>query len=145
LILSSAQCIYIYIYIYILLIERRMPYSISTVEHVGAVHLEQVFFTSIIWEKMQIKLSSLVFGRNVISNSALLSPNFVEIIIDCVLHYLQQHYTSFRVCNCVHDHTFNWINQPDAETSQVYYLSFKCSSTCFGHPHAQNQELQQLQ
>jgi hypothetical protein len=27
---------------------------------------------------------------------------------------------------------FNWINQPDAATSQVYYLSFKYSSTCFG-------------
>ena len=24
---------------------------------------------------------------------------------------------------------FNWINQPDAATSQVYYLSFKYSST----------------
>jgi hypothetical protein len=42
-------------------------------------------------------------------------------------------------------HFFNWINQPDAATSQVYYLSFKYSSTCFGHPHAHHQELQQLQ
>jgi hypothetical protein len=41
--------------------------------------------------------------------------------------------------------TFNWINQPDAANSQVYYLSFKYSSTCFGHPHAHHQELQQLQ
>jgi len=40
---------------------------------------------------------------------------------------------------------FNWINQQDAETSQVYYLLFKYSSTCFGHPHAHHQELQQLQ
>ena len=32
----------------------------------------------------------------------------------------------------MHRHTFNWINQPDAATSQVYYLSFKYSSTCFG-------------
>jgi uncharacterized membrane protein YdbT with pleckstrin-like domain len=32
-----------------------------------------------------------------------------------------------------------------AATSQVYYLSFKYSSTCFGHPHAHHQELQQLQ
>jgi hypothetical protein len=51
----------------------------------------------------------------------------------------------FRVCQSVHHHTFNWINQPDAATSQVYYLSFKYSSTCFGHPHAHHQELQQLQ
>ena len=42
-------------------------------------------------------------------------------------------------------HIFNWINQPDAANSQVYYLSFKYSSTCFGHPHAHNQKLQQLQ
>jgi len=45
----------------------------------------------------------------------------------------------------VHHHTFNWINQQDAATSQVYYLSFKNSPTCFGHPHAHHQELQQLQ
>jgi hypothetical protein len=37
---------------------------------------------------------------------------------------------------------FNWVNQPDAATSQVYFLSFKYSSTCFGHPHAHHQELQ---
>jgi hypothetical protein len=45
----------------------------------------------------------------------------------------------------VHHHTFNWINQPDAATSHVYYLSFKYSSTCFWRPHAHHQELQQLQ
>jgi len=48
----------------------------------------------------------------------------------------------FRVCKSVHHHTFNWINQPDAATSQVYCLSIKYSSTCFGHPHAHHQELQ---
>jgi len=47
----------------------------------------------------------------------------------------------FRVCKFVHHHTFRWINQPDAAISQVYYLSFKYSSTCFGHPHAHHQEL----
>jgi hypothetical protein len=41
--------------------------------------------------------------------------------------------------------TFNWINQPDAANSQAYCLSFKYSSTCFRHPHAHHQELQQLQ
>jgi hypothetical protein len=40
---------------------------------------------------------------------------------------------------------FNGINQPDAANSQIYYLSFKYSSTGFGHPHAHHQELQQLQ
>jgi len=39
----------------------------------------------------------------------------------------------------------NLINQPDAATSQVYNLSFKYSSTCFGHPHAYHQELQKMQ
>jgi len=48
-------------------------------------------------------------------------------------------------CKSVHHHTFNWITQPDAANSQVYYLSFKYSSTCFGHPYALHQELQQLQ
>jgi hypothetical protein len=41
--------------------------------------------------------------------------------------------------------SFNLINQPDAANSQVYYLSFKYSSTCFRHPHAHHQKLQQLQ
>ena len=40
---------------------------------------------------------------------------------------------------------FNWINQPDPANSQVYYLSFKYSSTCSGHPHAHHQKLHQLQ
>ena len=33
------------------------------------------------------------------------------------------------------------MNQPDAANSQVYYLSFKYSSTCFEHPHTHHQEL----
>jgi hypothetical protein len=36
---------------------------------------------------------------------------------------------------------FKWINQPDASISQIYWSSFKYSSTCFGHPHAHHQEL----
>ena len=69
----------------------------------------------------------------------------------CVQYALLISYTyiwwprQFRVCKSVHHHTFKWINQPDAEISQVYWLSFKYSSTCFGHPHAHHQELQQLQ
>jgi hypothetical protein len=39
----------------------------------------------------------------------------------------------------------NWINQPDAAISQVYYLSFKQSSTCFGHPHCPSSGAEQLQ
>jgi hypothetical protein len=44
----------------------------------------------------------------------------------------------FRVYKFVRHHTFNWINQQDAATFQVYYLSFGYSWTCFGHPHARN-------
>jgi len=40
---------------------------------------------------------------------------------------------------------FNPINKPDAANSQAYHLLSKYSSTCFGHPHAHHQELQQLQ
>jgi len=49
-------------------------------------------------------------------------------------------FLSFRVCKSVHHHTFKRINQADAAISQVYYLSFKYSSTCFGNPHAHHQE-----
>ena len=47
----------------------------------------------------------------------------------------------FRVCKSVNHHTFKRISQQDAVISQVYYLSFKYSSTCFGHPHAHHREL----
>jgi hypothetical protein len=33
------------------------------------------------------------------------------------------------------------MNQLDATVSQVYYLTFIYSSTCFGRPHAHHQEL----
>jgi hypothetical protein len=36
---------------------------------------------------------------------------------------------------------FKYINQIDATVSQVYYLTFIYSSTCFGCPHAHHQEL----
>jgi hypothetical protein len=53
--------------------------------------------------------------------------------------------SGFKVCKSVHHHTIQ-INQPlDAAISPVYYLTFIYSSTCFGHPHAHHQELQQLQ
>jgi hypothetical protein len=35
----------------------------------------------------------------------------------------------------MHHHTFNWINQQDAATSQVYYLSFR-GSRAVGHGRA---------
>jgi hypothetical protein len=33
------------------------------------------------------------------------------------------------------------MNQLDATTSRVYYLTFMYSSTCFGRPYAHHQEL----
>ena len=36
---------------------------------------------------------------------------------------------------------FKQINQRDATVSQVYYLTFICSSTCFGRLPAHHQEL----
>ena len=50
-----------------------------------------------------------------------------------------QRYT--LLCTKMRCRQIKWINQPDAAISQVYYLSFKYSSTCFGHPHAHHQEL----
>jgi len=41
---------------------------------------------------------------------------------------------------CIIRH-FKYINQPDATVSQVYYLTFMYSSTCFGRPHPRYQEL----
>jgi len=38
-------------------------------------------------------------------------------------------------------HKFKQINQLDVKISQVYYLTFMYSSTCFGRPHAHHQEL----
>jgi hypothetical protein len=35
---------------------------------------------------------------------------------------------------------FKYINQLDATISQVYYLTFMYSSTCFGRPYAHHQE-----
>ena len=70
------------------------------------------------------------------------APSDIPFITDHLLREQLKEIWKFRVCQSVHPHTFNWINQQDAATSQVYYLSFKYSSTCFGHPHAHHQELQ---
>ena len=36
---------------------------------------------------------------------------------------------------------FKYINQLDTTTSQIYYLTFMYSSTCYGCPHAHHHEL----
>jgi hypothetical protein len=66
--------------------------------------------------------------------------------LSTTLHYLTsgEHYSNAFYKNVLSDFFFNWINQPDAATCQVYYLSFKYSSTCFGHSRAHHQELQKL-
>jgi len=47
----------------------------------------------------------------------------------------------FKVCKSVHHHTIQINHQLDATISLVYHLTFIYSSTCFGHPHAHHQEL----
>ena len=49
-------------------------------------------------------------------------------------------YTTKR-CKTTQQIQFKYINQLDATTSKVYYLTFMYSSTCFGRPHAHHQEL----
>jgi hypothetical protein len=66
-------------------------------------------------------------------------------LANCLVQIFPEQSIVFFVCKTVHHHTFNRINQPDAATCQVYYLSFKYSSTCFRHPYAHHQELQQMQ
>jgi len=70
------------------------------------------------------------------------------------LGYLQRVHKFSDVCSscfklCGRDSTcvikstgqFKLINQPDPAISQVYCLSFRYSSTCFGYSHAHHQEL----
>jgi hypothetical protein len=56
--------------------------------------------------------------------------------------FISEFWTNGQLLNWTTAGTFKWINQQDAATSQVCYLLFKYSSTCFGHPHAHHQELQ---
>ena len=50
-------------------------------------------------------------------------------------------FSYFKVCKSEHQHTIQINHQPDATISPVYYLTLIYSSTCFGHPHAHHQEL----
>jgi hypothetical protein len=56
------------------------------------------------------------------------------------VHVFSKVFLTFKVCKSVHHHTIQ-INQPDASTSQIYYLIFIYSSACFGCPRAHHQEL----
>jgi len=101
----------------------------------------------------RIHISSLVAGRikHILPSTKLLiwmhEKNTIKLHVQVflsmntwMLETCRRHY-NYRVCKSVHHHTFKWINQPDAAISRVYCLSFKCSSTCFGHPHDHHQEL----
>jgi len=96
------------------------------------------------------KSQSRCFGEKTTARSQTMVPWLSSLYVSHYVSYITRASwktvsMSFRVCKSVHHHAFNWINQQDAATSQVYYLLFKYSSTCFGHHHAHHQELQQLQ
>ena len=57
-------------------------------------------------------------------NSALLGKPAVSHIVNKFLTRNFVTFSQFRVSKSVNHYTFNWINPPDAATSQVYYLSF---------------------
>jgi hypothetical protein len=91
------------------------------------------------WNQFVSAVPRYVLSRNVVCVKILFEVFDFLLVITVMSRYSagtgEQHWQT----------GFNWINQADAATSQVYYLSFKYSSTCFGHPHAHHQELQQLQ
>jgi hypothetical protein len=61
--------------------------------------------------------------------------------IQCITKYKQVTTSFENLISLNEGFFFNLINQPDAATSQVYYLLFKYSSTCFGRLYAHHQEL----
>jgi len=68
---------------------------------------------------------------------------FIKSLFSFKVHWINKFACCIQTLNIqIQQLVFNWINQLDATTSQVYYLLFKYSSTCFGHPHAHHQELQ---
>jgi len=70
-----------------------------------------------------------------------LSTGRIQLLCQFVRRMIGHIARKFSVFKSVNYHTFKWINQPDAEISQVYCLSFKYRSTCFGHLHAHHWEL----
>jgi hypothetical protein len=94
--------------------------------------------------KNQTEIITTLNAAQLLNWSVTCSAQYQSTLMQIYLPGTVHNYEEFRVCKSVHRHTLNWINQPDAANSQVYYLSLKYSSTCFGHPHAHHQELQQL-
>jgi len=72
----------------------------------------------------------LKLSRRVITNDSLLTPKVLA------TDTLNLKFAS--PCIIIQ---FQYINQPDATVSQVYYLTFTYGSICFGRPQAHHQEL----
>jgi hypothetical protein len=61
-----------------------------------------------------------------------------NLVLLCYTENCQVNLNFASPCFIIH---FKWINQLDAAVSQVYYLTFMYSSTCFWRPYAHHQEL----
>jgi hypothetical protein len=114
----------------------------------GTLFLGHVLFSEIVSYLHSVNQTT-AYG-----NFRINTPKFCAVII-CSKPSSHRHFTyskdwfikrsnmndvNFKVCKSMHHHTTP-INQLDATISQVYYLTFMYSSTCFGHPHAHPQEL----
>jgi len=87
--------------------------------------LDRNIFVTVYWNILSLLVFSLMNLRNQVAHPK------------AKFHFYILPYLSVKYNSCI----FKWVNQPDAAISQVYWLSFKYSSTCFGHPHAHHQEL----
>jgi hypothetical protein len=99
------------------------------------------------WLMWVVEVPKFIFAHNAGELPFRIRIRIVFKVCKSVHHHTVQinHQLDAKICKSMHYHTFNCIKQQDAAISQVYYLSFRYSSTCFGHPHAHHQELQQLQ
>ena len=83
--------------------------------------------------------NSLCFGE--VKNYAVKIQTVRLYVRDSRKGLLRDRPDRFKVCKSVHHHTIQINHQIDEKNSQVYYLTFIYSSTCFGRPHAHHQEL----
>ena len=82
--------------------------------------------------------NSLCFGE--VKNYAVKIQTVRLYVRDSRKGLLRDRPDRFKVCKSVHHHTIQINHQIDEKNSQVYYLTFIYSSTCFGRPHAHHQE-----
>ena len=86
---------------------------------------------------------NFIFRQETTRNTCVTSPFAFRVTLLTPIHKITTRFVGLNVgfvspCVIVHS---NESTKPDAAVSQVYCLSFKYSSTCFGHPHAHHQEL----